>query len=252
MFFILSKIFFYLLMPISFLFYGLVMAVSTQSPRRRKRAVIATLIGLYVMSNGFFVNQVLRMWEYAPRTMGPQEKYDLAVVLTGGIADKKGDQMFFGNSADRILQPLFLYKEGKVKKILISGGSGSVSAQADSASEGRAAAYLLEVAGVPKADIMLEGTSRNTRENAVNTAKLLRGKEQKIVLVTSAYHMRRAVGCFEKVNLKISPYPTDFYASDKLYTLDQLLVPKEYNLYCLYRVVHEMLGYVVYSVLGYA
>lgn len=241
-------------MPISFLVYGLVIAVVSQSPRRKKRALMATLIGLFIMGNGVFVNELTRLWEYAPRTLKPEETYDLAVVLTGGIADKKGDRMHFGNSADRILQPLLLYREGKIRKILISGGSGmtSESAQADSAAEGKAAAYLLEIAGVPKEHIILEGTSRNTRENAKNTAKILKGKQQEILLVTSAFHMRRAVGCFEKVNLKVSPFPTDFYASDQPYSWDQLLIPKEYNLYCLYRIIHEILGYSVYTILGYA
>lgn len=251
MFFILSKIFFYLLMPITFLVYGLVWAIVAKSPRRKKQAVVATLMGLFIMSNGFFVNEITRMWEYAPRTLTAEETYDLAVVLTGGIADKKGDNMHFGNSADRILQPLFLYKEGKIRKILISGGSGSVSTQADSATEGLVAAHLLITAGVAKEDISLEGTSRNTRENAMNTAKILKGNNQKILLVTSAFHMRRAVGCFEKANVKVSPYATDFYATNDAYTWDQFLIPQEYNLFTLYRVVHEILGYCVYRVVGY-
>lgn len=238
-------------MPITFLMYGLVLAIVSKSPRRRRLAVIATLLGLFIMSNGFFVNEVTRMWEYAPRTLPADEQYDLAVVLTGGIADKKGDKIHFGNSADRILQPLFLYKEGKIKNILISGGSGSISTQSDSASEGQAIAHLLTLSGIPKESIRLESTSRNTRENALNTAKVLKGKNQKILLVTSAFHMRRAVGCFEKVNVSVSPYPTDFFSTDNSYTWDSFLIPKEYNLYILYRVVHEILGYCVYKTVGY-
>ncbi|PMD96942.1 hypothetical protein BWI97_09665 [Siphonobacter sp. BAB-5405] len=251
MFFLLSKILFYLLMPITFLVYGLVIAAFSKSPRRKQWAIWTTLAWLFVSSTDVTTNELALAWEYAPVTLKADESYDIAVILTGGITGNKDGKVFFGNSADRILQPLLLYKEGKVKKILISGGSGILSAQADSTSEGKAAAQLLHISGVPQSNIMLEGTSRNTRENATHTARMLGNNKPKILLVTSAFHMRRAVGCFQKENIQVTPYPTDFFASERQTAWDYFLVPKEYNLLCTYRMMHEMVGYVVYWVMGY-
>lgn len=251
MFFLLSKILFYLLMPITFLAYGLLTAAFSKSARRKQWAIGATLGWLFISSTDVITNELALAWEYAPVTLKADETYDMAVVLTGGITGKKDGKVFFGNSADRILQPLLLYKAGKIKKILISGGSGIVSAQADSTSEGKAAAQLLHLAGIPQSDIILEGTSRNTRENARNTAKLLGQSKPKILLVTSAFHMRRAVACFRKENVQVRPYPTDFFASERQTAWDYLLIPKEYNLFCTYRMMHEIVGYVMYWAMGY-
>ncbi|WP_165795938.1 YdcF family protein [Siphonobacter curvatus] len=238
-------------MPITFLAYGLLTAAFSKSARRKQWAIWATLGWLFISTTDVITNELALAWEYAPVTLKADETYDMAVVLTGGITGKKDGKVFFGNSADRILQPLLLYKAGKIKKILISGGSGIVSAQADSTSEGKAAAQLLHLAGIPQSDIILEGTSRNTRENARNTAKLLGQSTPKILLVTSAFHMRRAVACFQKENVQVRPYPTDFFASERQTAWDYLLIPKEYNLFCTYRMMHEIVGYVMYWAMGY-
>jgi uncharacterized SAM-binding protein YcdF (DUF218 family) len=64
--------------------------------------------------------------------------------------------------------------------------------------------------GVPADRILMEETSRNTRENAIETAKILRERAlDKVLLVTSAYHMRRALGVFRKAGIDAIPAPTD-------------------------------------------
>lgn len=252
MFFVLSKLFFYLLMPVTIAFYGLIYALWTRSPRRKQRAVIFTAVWLFACSNPFLVNELARVWEYQPVVLKKGEVFDVAVVLTGGTVEKRGDKTYYSKTVDRILQPLLLYKEGKVRKILISGGSGLVSTQADSLYEGRALADLLRISGVPPEDILLEGRSRNTHENALFTKQVLaRTSYRKVLLVTSAFHMRRAVGCFRKEGIEVRPYPADFFSTDPELTADQILVPKEQALHEAYVMAREILGYVVYRLTGY-
>lgn len=252
MFFVLSKIFFYLLMPITIAFYGLIYAIWTKSARRKQRALFFAAGWLFVCSNPFLVNELARIWEYPTVRLKEGEVFDVAVVLTGGAVEKRGDRTYYSKTVDRILQPLMLYKEGKVRKILISGGSGLVSTQADSVYEGRALAGLLRVSGVPGQDIVLEGRSRNTRENAVFSKEVLsRLPHRNVLLVTSSFHMRRAVGCFRKVGVEVKAYPTDFFSTDPQLTIDQVLMPKEQSLNEAYVMAREILGYFVYRLVGY-
>ena len=106
--------------------------------------------------------------------------------------------------------------------------------------------------GVPAEAILVEDKSRNTHENAAFTKVLLQQQPQlkKLLLVTSAFHMRRAKGCFQKESIQADVYPADFYASDRSFDLTVIL-PQESSLANWRRLFHEMLGYVVYKVMGY-
>ena len=70
--------------------------------------------------------------------------------------------------------------------------------------EGKYAEQFLLNLGIPAADILIESESNNTRENAVFTQKLLTQKmpAAKCLLITSAFHMRRSIGCFNKVGMQ--------------------------------------------------
>ncbi len=70
---------------------------------------------------------------------------------------------------------------------------------------------VLAVMGVPAQHLMLENESRDTHDNAVNSAQLLKARGMhRILLVTSAYHMRRSVALFEAQGLEVVPAPTDY------------------------------------------
>jgi uncharacterized SAM-binding protein YcdF (DUF218 family) len=72
--------------------------------------------------------------------------------------------------------------------------------------------FLLQL-NVRPADVLVEGASRNTYENAVECRKLLEQHNlRKIVLVTDAVHMPRALACFRKQGLEVVPAPCHFQA----------------------------------------
>jgi uncharacterized SAM-binding protein YcdF (DUF218 family) len=104
-----------------------------------------------------------------------------------------------------------LYRRGPPRPVLVSGG------KVDARVPGPAFAevmrdFLLQL-GVPVKDLIVEDASRTTYENAVESHKLLDGRGiRKIVLVTDAVHMNRALGCFRKQGLDVVPAPCHFQA----------------------------------------
>ena len=116
----------------------------------------------------------MRTWEVPARSSSEiKEPYDLAIVLGGSMRhyDPELKRVVYSSSADRLVQAMQLYHDKKVRKIMLSGGSGFVNFQ-----EWKESALLAEVllkGGVAESDIILENESRNTFENARNTAALL-------------------------------------------------------------------------------
>jgi len=111
--------------------------------------------------------------------------------------------------------------------------------------------FLIKI-NIPEADIVTEERSRNTRENALFTAEILQNlPHEKLLLITSASHMRRSMLCFEKVGLHCDIYPTDHYSGARKYNFETLLVPNPRTLFNWNVFIHEMFGMVSYKFSGY-
>ncbi len=110
--------------------------------------------------------------------------------------------------------------------------------------EAETAKRTLVTLGMLEGEIIVETESRNTWENARNTAELV-GKES-VILVTSAYHMRRSVLSFEKFGVEVVPAPTDFQTIRVPYTVIDYL-PQIGNLKNFYAAVHEYIGLLYYQ-----
>jgi uncharacterized SAM-binding protein YcdF (DUF218 family) len=133
-----------------------------------------------------------------------------ALVVLGGTMDPPDAMRPWPNleaAADRVWHASRLYAAGKAPVVLLSGGSDMTSALY--AESWGMRQFMLDL-GVPTAALITEERSRNTRENAEMSAKLLRERGiQKVLLVTSALHMRRAVHLFEQQGLLVHPVATD-------------------------------------------
>jgi uncharacterized SAM-binding protein YcdF (DUF218 family) len=135
------------------------------------------------------------------------------VVLGGAVAPpvRGHTEIDLGAAADRVWYAARLFHAGKAPLVLLSGG-GDLEHQAFS--EAHAMAVFLQDLGVPAQAIVLEETSRNTRQNAAFSAALLKARGvEHILLVTSALHMPRALAQFNVQGLRVTPAPTDFEAS---------------------------------------
>ena len=108
------------------------------------------------------------------------------------------------------------------------------------------AGRLLEDLGVPKDRLTLEGASRTTYENALFSKILINpNPKQRWLLITSAWHMPRAMGCFRKVEFPVDPWPVDYQARDRS-AVSRLTVGIADGLKMTNVVVKEYVGLVVY------
>lgn len=255
MFFILSKTIYYILMPQVWILLLLLYAVFTKSELRRKKAVIVTLLAFFIFSNDFLVNEALLLWEKKPVPVASLNDGQTAIVLTGVTNLQKAgtDRVYFGRGADRVLHTVQLYKAGKVQKILISGGSGSLTRRDIPEADQLKKVFLY--CGVREQDIRLENKSRNTYESAKYCKALLDGPGSKrnFLLITSAFHMRRSQDCFTKAGISTTIYPVDYYTKDRKNTLtpDSWLIPSLDAMSKWAILMHEITGYLTYKLMGY-
>jgi uncharacterized SAM-binding protein YcdF (DUF218 family) len=242
-------------MPQVWILLLLLYSIFTKSEKRRKKTLIITLLVFFIFTNSFLVNESLLLWEEEPVAISSLNKGQTAVVLTGVANSQKAstDRVYFGRGADRVLHTVQLYQAGKVQKILISGGSGSLTGK--DIPEANQLKKVFIYCGVPENVILLENKSRNTHESAQYCKKLIDslGIKQKLLLITSAFHMKRSKDCFSKAGLSTAIFPVDYYTSDRKNTLtpDNLLIPSSDAMSKWAMLMHEIIGYLTYKVMGY-
>jgi uncharacterized SAM-binding protein YcdF (DUF218 family) len=256
MFFFLSKALNFLLVPHFIVMFLLFCAAMTRRRPKTKKLILCSILILFVFSNNYLVNKAFRWWE------GPfvnlksiNETYDVGIVLTGGlisIPNLQTDHPELGNHSNRFFQAYLLYKEGKIRKILITGTDGTALLKRN-LDEAWQASRLLIKWGVPEKDIILERKSRNTRENALFSKAILDEQvpQKKVLLITSAFHIRRSVGCFRKVGIDPDFFPTDFYSYSFKPELKDFILPDQETYGNAYLLWHEWIGFIVYKAMGY-
>ncbi|WP_457064112.1 YdcF family protein [Hymenobacter sp. UYAg731] len=253
MFFLLSKVLDFVLLPTVWL-VALLLAALLARPPRQRRWLLAALVLTLLSTNPFLVNELLLAWEPPPLALAALPRHaDAAVLLTGitSVGKSPHDRVYLGPGADRVTSALWLYRAGRVRRIIISGGSGTVQAVAHT--EASDLATLLRLASVPNSAILLEDQSRNTRENALFTRKLVAARPEldTLILVTSAFHQRRAMGCFAKVGLHPIGFPAGYRSADHRLSPDALLVPNPDAMANFSLLMHEVTGWLTYKALGY-
>ncbi len=140
---------------------------------------------------------------------------EVAVVLGGGIYPREHGKRWHNleSAADRVWHAARIYHAGKAQILLLSGGHNP---RISATSEAMAMRAFLRDLGVPDEAIRLEQRSRNTSQNAKFSAQWL--QEQgvgRILLVTSALHMPRAVALFEAQGLAVIPAATDHEVQER-------------------------------------
>ncbi|MEO6760613.1 MAG: YdcF family protein [Saprospiraceae bacterium] len=216
MFFLLSKLLAFTLKPLTWLGGLAIYALCTKIPKRRRRALIALLTLFILVTNPWLVSQCSKAWETG--RVHPQdihEPYAVGILL-GGYIDFEAntpDSILAVSRGNRLLTALALYKTGKVNRLLLSGGSGRLIGRAE-ASEAEVAADYLRQVGVPDSAIWVENRSRNTEENARYSRILLDSLQPtaNCLLITSAWHLRRAEATFWKAGVHCQPFGTDYFS----------------------------------------
>jgi uncharacterized SAM-binding protein YcdF (DUF218 family) len=253
MFFILSKILAHALKPFVIICGLLTVSWIIKNPKWKKRFFISGICLLLFLGNGFIANEVALLWEIPPTPFSEVQNHEWGLLLTGVTRYDVGpkDRVYFSRGADRVTHTVQLYKLGKIKKILVTGGSGRMDAPDEIESE--EVANALRLMGVPDSVIFLENHSRNTYESAVNSKKFF--DQLKInpacVMVTSAFHMRRSLMCFRKANLNVTPFSVDFQTHKRKFNLDILIVPSIEAIESWQTLAKEWIGIVAYKMAGY-
>lgn len=219
--------------------------------RRLGLALCGVGSGLLVLfSTPAVANRVWRSLEAGvERTQRDDVTYD-AVVLLGGAVSPAGslrDEPAWNDNVERLLAVQALLSTGRARVAIVSGGSLGAPLRTE-------AEYLFEELvrlGVPREQVRVEPRANNTRENATESLKLLTELGAKrVLLVTSAFHVPRAVGCFRAVGVDADVLPVDYRMRDL--DADPHVAPRAEYLAVSARALREWLGRLVYRVMGYA
>ena len=250
----LSKILPQLIYPFSLALLLLLLGIGFVLFGRRWKGLLVVFISFVVLvvagspvSKKLYANHE-RSFPITPVGSSPQG--DAIVVLGGDVAIPNSPRVTSQLNGNRLIHAYRLYRAGKAPVILISGGN--VFPQEGLDPEAFYSRRLLEEFGVPSDAILLESDSRNTHENAVRTRKILGaiGIDQ-ILLVTSGFHMKRAVLTFEKSGFDVIPSPSGISVVD--YAQPRLLDwwPSLGNLKKAQILIHEKIGLMVYRIRGW-
>lgn len=168
---------------------------------------------------------------------------DAIVVLGGTTAPVDGPRLEpEERDGSRLLPAVRLYKNRKAPLIVVSGGVPYLSHSNETRTESLDMKDILVVMGVPESSILMENRSRNTIENALYTAEILKmNKAKSILLVTSAFHMKRSVNLFKRQGFSVFAVPTEHRQIAQFYP--HHFFPKAGSLRETTLVIKEWVGY---------
>ncbi|TAG57349.1 MAG: YdcF family protein [Cytophagales bacterium] len=254
MFFILSKILRSLLYPTTWIFILLFFQLILSNPKIKKKITIITFIMFFLVSNGFIITKIISWYETPLTPINQVQTHEIGIILGGAsrIVESDTNRLFLGPSGDRIVQAIQLYKLGKIKKILFSGGAGNLTGEKIPESV-MVRKYFLQI-GIPEKDLIFEDKSRNTYENAVFTKNILSNNftpNLPYLLITSSLHMPRSVAIFKKQGFLITPFSIDQLYDPAYREIDFYFAPKTESIQMLENLLHEIIGYITYFLMGY-
>ncbi len=250
MFFALSKILWFVVNPgnilLILLCLGLVM-LSTRWQRGGRRLVgFVAVVGLTlaILPVGSWLFGILE--DRFPPVHEPPARVD-GIIVAGGIVNPvltdARKQISIGGAVERLFAMASLARRYPRAKVIFTGGSGQLLHQ--DKKEARMVPPLIRQLGLDPGRVIFEDQSRNTAENAAFSLPLAKPKAGETwLLVTSAFHMPRAVGSFRQAGWEVTPYPVDYITHGE--TDSPLQFNFAYGLGSLGNALHEYLGLAAY------
>ncbi|MDA1090470.1 MAG: YdcF family protein [Proteobacteria bacterium] len=250
MFFSLSKILWAILNPANVILIALCLGVAMAWTRWRRlgrwlvaAAAVTALILAVVPIGAWLVGALENRFPPLRELPGQVD----GIVVAGGIVDpvmsNDRGQISIGGAAERLFEMAALAKRFPQARLVFSGGSGSLLEQDQK--EATVIVPLFQQLGIDPKRVIFESQSRNTAENATFSFRVAAPKvEETWILITSAFHMPRAVGSFRKVGWRVTPYPVDYG------TRKDAALPLQFNLAfglaSLNGALHEFVGLFFY------
>ncbi|MCO5093439.1 YdcF family protein [Bosea sp. (in: a-proteobacteria)] len=216
MFFILSKLVWFLLSPVNLaiLLGGFsALLAFTRFARPARWVGLISLTALVLMAFSPLSLVLIRPLEDRfPQQDARRAPVTGIVVLGGAVGVARGD-VVVNALASRMTKAVELARLHPQAKIVFAGGTASLISTA-TVTEADGAKLLFEGLGLDPARLIFDDKSRNTRENAVFARRLVDPKPgERWLLVTSGWHMPRAIGVFRKAGFAVEAFPVDFWSS---------------------------------------
>lgn len=228
MFFILAKVFWTIVSPINFIGILILAGIGSILLHLRKTGIFLLACAFLMLAAGAWTTTGALL-------MHPLEDYferpdpapeEVAGIIVLGGAFEGGVNMARGGyelnaSGDRFVEAAVLARRYPQARVVVSGGDGSLLLEGEA--DGDTAPRLLTGLGVAPERLVLESRSRDTYENALFTRRMVEPAEGEVwLLVTSAFHMPRAVGLFRKAGFEVVPWPADYRTTgDETFGLTQ-------------------------------
>lgn len=213
--------------------------------RRRTGTGLATVgvLVLWVCATPRVGDPLIQSLEanFPPQPAAEVSPADAIIVLGDAIKPAYGVRLYpdVVDTSDRLRHTARLYHAGVASTIVVSGTKAPVMET------------TLTDWDVPANSILLEPDSESTHENAVFTTRICQNRGiDEVVLVTSAWHVRRALGAFRTAGLEVVPAPTDFQGVRTSFPPSTYL-PEVRGLAKTTTAVHEYLGYHYYRWRGW-
>jgi uncharacterized SAM-binding protein YcdF (DUF218 family) len=229
-------------------------------PRAARGAALAALLVLFATSNLWFSIALTRYLELRNVPRGKLPGAQAIVVLSSDAQPAIPPQPAIAldsATANRLLYGAQLYREGEAPLVILSGGRMPWLKTIPPIS--RSMAEVIELMGVPGSAVIEEPDSANTYENAVNVKGILKSRHiDRILLVTSAMHMPRALALFQQQGIEAIAAPCDFLSVEPRVesearawqTAAIALIPNANNLLVTSLALKEFLGFAVYRAAG--
>jgi uncharacterized SAM-binding protein YcdF (DUF218 family) len=216
MYFVLSKVLGFFALPSNLLVVlgltGLALML-TRFVRVGRYIAVSSLLLLAVAGWSPLGNLLLLPLEERFPAWDPARGAPDGIIILGGAIDIQPSVVHgvpeLNEAAERMTAAIELARKYPAARIVWSGGEASLILRG--ANEADFALALFESLGLPHERVLVENRSRNTIENAEFSKALVQPKPgERWLLVTSAYHMPRAVGTFRGVGFAVEPYPVDW------------------------------------------
>lgn len=251
--FVISKLLSAITQPVFWLalWWLVALLLLARKPRWAQRMLWSGLVFLGLLGFEAIPNALLRPLEnrYAVPDAEVVAQHAGVIVLGGALEHPASwqthGQVPLGQSAERMTVPVGLIHRHAHLQLVFSGGEGRLLATG--VTEGQLAQQFYQEQALDMARVTIEKGSRTTRENAQRVAQTLgeRCRSERWLLVTSAWHMPRAVPEFEAVGCRVTPYPVDYRTGDatdwNAYHLAESLMRWQVAL-------HEWLGQLAYAI----
>lgn len=213
-----------------------------------KRIIYFSILFFYVLSTSIFSNFIMKRVEgkYSYPNLKGIIKTDAIVVLSGmmKINEFENSHIEEWEDVDRFFKAIELYFSKKSNTIIFTGGKSPYNIT--KTSEGDILKQYAINFGVNYNDILVSKEVLNTFDESIAVKDLI-GNDKSIILVTSAFHMKRAKSLFEKQGFKVTPYKVDYKSPPNLSWNFIDFLPSSIGLRKTEIALREMLGRLYYS-----